>query len=237
MSSPNFYGAGFPYREIADLPGKLIVLEGSDGVGRSTQTQLLRRWLEDEGFAVSDTGLRRSGLTQKGLDEAKNGHTLSRITMSLFYATDFADRLENQIIPALEAGFIVLSDRYFYSIMARDIVRGADPEWAHKVYGFALKPDLILYLKADVTDLVSRLIHGRGLNYWEAGMDIHLADNLFDSFVDYQSKISMQFNQLAKEYKFVTIDAGRPVSTVFADLQSHIRHLLEDQHPIIDIDL
>jgi dTMP kinase len=237
MSNPNFYGAGFPYREIADLPGKLIVLEGSDGVGRSTQTQLLRRWLEDEGFAVSDTGLRRSGLTQKGLDEAKNGHTLSRITMSLFYATDFADRLENQIIPALEAGFIVLSDRYFYSIMARDIVRGADPEWAHKVYGFALKPDLTLYLKADVTDLVSRLIHGRGLNYWEAGMDIHLADNLFDSFVDYQSKISMQFNQLAKDYKFVTIDAGRPVTEVFADLQSHIRRLLEDQHPIIDIDL
>jgi dTMP kinase len=237
MSSPNFYGAGFPYREIADLPGKLIVLEGSDGVGRSTQTQLLRRWLEDEGFAVSDTGLRRSGLTQKGLDQAKNGHTLSRITMSLFYATDFADRLENQIIPALEAGFVVLSDRYFYSIMARDIVRGADPEWAHKVYGFALKPDLTLYLKADVTDLVSRLIHGRGLNYWEAGMDIHLADNLFDSFVDYQSKISMQFNQLAKDYKFVTIDAGRPVTEVFADLQSHIRRLLEDQHPIIDIDL
>jgi len=237
MSKPNFYGAGFPYREIVDLPGKLIVLEGSDGVGRSTQTQLLRHWLEDEGFAVSDTGLRRSGLTQKGLDEAKNGHTLSRITMSLFYATDFADRLENQIIPALEAGFVVLSDRYFYSIMARDIVRGADPEWARKVYGFALKPDLILYLKADITDLVSRLIHGRGLNYWEAGMDIHLADNLFDSFVDYQSKIGMQFNQLAKEYKFVTIDAGRPVTEVFSDLQSHIRNLLEDQHPIIDIDL
>ena len=237
MSNPKFYGAGFPYREIVDLPGKLIVLEGSDGVGRSTQTQLLRHWLEDEGFAVSDTGLRRSGLTQKGLDEAKNGHTLSRITMSLFYATDFADRLENQIIPALEAGFVVLSDRYFYSIMARDIVRGADPEWAHKVYGFALKPDLILYLKADITDLVSRLIHGRGLNYWEAGMDIHLADNLFDSFVDYQSKIGMQFSQLAKEYKFVTIDAGRPVTEVFSDLQSHIRNLLEDQHPIIDIDL
>lgn len=237
MSKPNFYGAGFPYREIVDLPGKLIVLEGSDGVGRSTQTQLLRHWLEDEGFAVSDTGLRRSGLTQKGLDEAKNGHTLSRITMSLFYATDFADRLENQIIPALEAGFVVLSDRYFYSIMARDIVRGADPEWARKVYGFALKPDLILYLKADITDLVSRLIHGRGLNYWEAGMDIHLADNLFDSFVDYQSKIGMQFSQLAKEYKFVTIDAGRPVADVFSDLQSHIRNLLEDQHPIIDIDL
>lgn len=236
MSSPIFYGAGFPYREINDLPGKLIVLEGSDGVGRSTQTQLLRRWLEDEGFAVSDTGLRRSAMAQQGLDDAKKGHTLSRITMSLFYTTDFADRLENQIIPALEAGFIVLSDRYFYSLMARDIVRGADPEWARQIYGFALKPDLVLYLKANVNDLVSRLIHGRGLNYWEAGMDAHASDNLYDSFINYQSKIGLAFEQLAQEYDFVTIDAGRPVMDVFADLQSQIRCLLEGQRPTIQED-
>lgn len=233
MSDSKFYGAGFPYREIGDLPGKLIVLEGSDGVGRSTQTQLLRRWLEDEGFAVSDTGLRRSQMTQKGLEEAKKGHTLGRITMSLFYATDFADRIENQIIPALQAGFIVLSDRYFYSIMARDIVRGADPEWAHNIYGFALKPDLILYLKADVMDLVSRLIHGRGLNYWEAGMDSHPSNDLYDSFIDYQSKLILIYDQFAEEYGFVTVDAGRPVMDVFSDLQTHIRALLEDQQPIL----
>lgn len=234
MENAIYYGAGFPYREIGDLPGKLIVLEGSDGVGRSTQIQLLRRWLEDEGFAVSDTGLRRSAMTQKGLEKARMGHTLSRITMSLFYATDFADRLENQIIPALQAGFIVLSDRYFYSIMARDIVRGADPRWAHQVYGFALKPDIILYLKADVTDLVSRLILGRGLNYWEAGMDIHPANNLYDSFIEYQSELIMMFDQFAQEYGFVTVDAGRPVMEVFSDLQGHIRNLLEDQQSIIE---
>ena len=233
MSDSEFYGAGFPYREIGDLPGKLIVLEGSDGVGRSTQTQLLRRWLEDEGFAVSDTGLRRSEMTQKGLDKAKKGHTLGRITMSLFYATDFADRIENQIIPALQAGFIVLSDRYFYSIMARDIVRGADPDWAHDIYGFALKPDLILYLKADVMDLVSRLIHGRGLNYWEAGLDSHPSNDLYDSFIDYQSKLILIYDQLAEKYGFVTVDAGRPVMDVFSELQSHIRHLVEDQQPIL----
>ena len=233
MSNSEFYGAGFPYREIGDLPGKLIVLEGSDGVGRSTQTLLLRRWLEDEGFAVSDTGLRRSAMTQKGLEDAKKGHTLGRITMSLFYATDFADRLENQIIPALQAGFIVLSDRYFYSIMARDIVRGADPDWAHKIYGFALKPDVILYLKADVMDLVSRLIHGRGLNYWEAGMDSHPSNDLYDSFIDYQSKLILIFDQFADQYGFVTIDAGRPVMDVFSDLQNQIRNLLEDQQPIL----
>ena len=237
MSKPVYYGAGLPYRLIDDLPGKLIVLEGADGVGRSTQTQLLRRWLEDEGFAVSDTGLRRSGMTQKGLDDAKQGHTLSRITMSLFYATDFADRLENQIIPALEAGFIVLSDRYFYSIMARDIVRGADPEWAKQIYGFALKPDLVLYLRANVNDLVSRLIHGRGLNYWEAGMDVHAADNLYDSFINYQSKLGLMFDQLAQEYGFVTINAGRPVMEVFSDLQAQIRDLLEDEQPIFNENL
>lgn len=236
MPKTKFYGAGFPYRDIGDLPGKLIVLEGSDGVGRSTQTQLLRRWLEDEGFAVSDTGLRRSEMTQKGLEEARKGHTLSRITMSLFYATDFADRLENQIIPALQAGFIVLSDRYFYSIMARDIVRGAEPDWAHKIYGFALKPDLILYLKAEVSDLVSRLIHGRGLNYWEAGMDIHPSNNLYDSFIEYQSELSLLFERFSKEYGFVTIDAGRPVMDVFSDLQDQIRELLEDQQPILEED-
>jgi dTMP kinase len=237
MSEPQFFGAGFPYRTIEDFPGKLIVLEGSDGVGRSTQTQLLRRWLEDEGFAVSDTGLRRSELTQQGLEDAKKGHTLSRITMSLFYATDFADRLENQIIPALQAGFVVLSDRYFYSIMARDIVRGADPDWARKVYGFALKPHLVLYLKADVSDLVSRLIHGRGLNYWEAGMDLLPSDNLYDSFLNYQAKLISLFEQLSQEYGFVTIDAGRPIMNVFEDLQYHIRDLLEDQQPILEEDL
>ena len=237
MSDPKFYGAGFPYRQIGDLPGKLIVLEGSDGVGRSTQIQMLRRWLEDEGFAVSDTGLRRSEMTQKGLEKAKQGHTLGHITMSLFYAADFADRLENQIIPALQAGFIVLSDRYLYSTMARDIVRGADPEWAEHVYGFALKPDLVLYLKAEVTDLVSRLIHGRGLNYWEAGMDIHPSNNLYDSFIDYQSELILMFDQFAKEFGFITVDAGRPVMEVFEDLQNHIRQLLEDQQPILEENL
>jgi len=236
MSDPKFYGAGFPYREIGDLPGKLIVLEGSDGVGRSTQVKLLRRWLEDEGFAVSDTGLRRSEMTQNGLEEAKKGHTLGHITMSLFYAADFADRLENEIIPALQAGFIVLSDRYLYSTMARDIVRGADPDWARQVYGFALKPDGVLYLRAEVTDLVSRLIHGRGLNYWEAGMDIHPSNNLYDSFIDYQSDLLVLFDQFAEEYGFITIDAGRSALEVFSDLQKEIRQLLEDQQPILEDD-
>jgi dTMP kinase len=227
MTKAQFYGEGFPYLTLTDMPGKLIVLEGTDSVGRSTQIGLLRKWLEDEGFAVADTGLNRSQLTQIGLDQAKEGHTLGRQTMSLFYAADFADRLENLIIPALKAGFFVLSDRYFYSIIARDIVRGADPVWARKVYGFALKPDLTLYLRADVSTLVARMVYGRGFNYWESGMDIRCADNLYDSFCIYQSRLIEQFELLSKEYNFITIDANRPIEPIFADLKRQIRSLIE----------
>jgi len=231
MRNPIFYGAGFPYRELQQMPGRLVVLEGSDDVGRSTQIKLLRRWLEDEGYAVSDTGLARSTLTQGGIDEAKRGHTLGPLTMSLFYAADFADRLENQIIPALQAGFVVLSDRYFYSVIARDCARGVDQEWARKLYGIALKPDLVLYLKASVPTLVSRLIHGRGLNYWEAGMDIHMADNLYDSFVNYQTKLNEIFDGLTSEYNFVPVDADRSVDLVFEELKGHIQEVLYNRQP------
>ena len=228
MKEVVFYGAGFPYEIINDIPGKLIVLEGTDCAGRSTQVQLLKEWLERKGFGVSNTGLARSPLTQPGLDQAKAGHTLSRITMSLFYATDFADRLENQIIPALKAGFYVLSDRYFYSIIARDVVRGSDPQWARKIYGFALKPDIVFYLKVDVPNLVVRAVHGRGFNYWESGMDIRCADNLYDSFCIYQSRLIELYDEMAKEFGFITIDANRSVHDVFEDLQERIRPLLDE---------
>lgn len=227
MKEEIFYGAGFPYSPVKELPGKLIVLEGTDGVGRSTQIQLLKQWIEAEGFGVSDTGLARSKLTQKGLDNAKAGHTLGPLSMSLFYATDFADRLENLIIPALEAGFYLLSDRYFYSIIARNVVRGADPVWARRVYGFALKPDMIFYLKADVPTLLPRVVHRGGFNYWESGMDIRCADNLYDSFCIYQTRLIQQFDLMAEEYGFTTIDASRSVQDVFKDLQKHICTLFD----------
>lgn len=230
MSTILFYDAGLPYLSLKseDITGKLIVLEGNDGVGRSTQIQLLRSWLEGEGYAVSDTGLRRSALTSPGLDAARQGHTLSRTTMSLFYATDFADRLENQIIPALKAGFIVLSDRYIYSIIARDVVRGANPEWARKVYGFALKPDMILYLKADISSLVSRIVYGRGFNYWESGMDIRCGNNLYDGFCAYQKLLTEQFDSMAEEFNFIPINANYCVDTVFNELKRKISTLFNE---------
>ena len=228
MVPTKFYGSGFPYKKTKNLPGKLIVVEGTDGVGRSTQVDLLKKWLEKSGYAVSDTGLRRSPLTQPGIEEAKGGNTLSPLTNSLFYATDFADRLENQIIPALKAGFIVLSDRYFYSIIARDVVRGIDPSWARDIYGFALIPDMILYLKANIDTLVTRIVHGRGINYWEAGMDILKLDNLYDSFREYQTHMIEQFDIMAKEFNFHIINANYSIKTTNNEIMAHIQPILDE---------
>lgn len=226
MTKLQYYGAGLPYKKITKFPGKLIVLEGTDGVGRSTQIELLRTWLEKSGYAVSDTGLRRSPLTQPGLNEARRGTNLTPLTISLFYATDFADRLENQIIPALKAGFFVLSDRYFHSIVARDVVRGINPQWARNIYGFAIIPDIILYLKADINTLITRIVHGRGFNYWEAGMDILDQDNLFDSFCQYQTCMITQFDQMVEEYDFQIIDANRSAKDINDDIKTYLQPIL-----------
>lgn len=226
MSDPRFYGVGLPYLEVGELNGKLFVVEGPDRVGRSTQLQLLADWLESEGHATFNTGFRRSQLAQEGLDQAKTGHTLHKSTLSLFYATDFADRLENQIIPAMRAGFHVLSDRYMYSIFARDLVRGADPEWLRRVYGFALRPDLVLYLRVEVEDLVPRVISGGGFDFWESGMDLGLEDNLYDSFMEYQRGIVRELDAMAEEYNFITIDASRSIQSVFEDLKSEIARVI-----------
>lgn len=207
------------------LPGRLIVIEGTDGVGRSTQISLLRPWLESMGFAVVDTGLRRSPLVGKGIDAAKEGHTLGPLTMDLFYATDFADRLENLILPALRAGFIVLTDRYIYSLLARAIVRGAKPEWIEGVYGLALVPDAVFYLSVDVGTLIRRIVP-RGFDYWESGMDLRMGDDLYESFVTYQAKILKQLENMAQRYQFQVIDATRPVSQVYSDLRRRIAPLL-----------
>src|SRR2546423_3716243 len=159
MGGFGFYGKkGLPGVDLDELKGKIVVLEGTDGVGRSTHIGLLKLWLENNGHAVLDTGMTRSALVGEGLKAAKEGHTLGRTTMSLFYATDFADRLENEMIPALRAGFIVLTDRYIFSLMARAMVRGADSEWIKSCYGLAVKPDAVFYMRGAVSDLVPRAL-------------------------------------------------------------------------------
>ncbi len=229
MARFSFFGEGLPEVDLEELKGRLFVLEGTDGVGRSTHIGLLRQWLENHGHAVLDTGMTRSALAGKRLRQAKEGHTLGGITMSLFYATDFADRLENEIIPALRAGFIVLTDRYIYSLMARAIVRGADPEWIREVYGFALKPDAILYLRLNIDELTTRVLQSTGFDYWESGMDLHLGEDMYDSFVAYQSRLLSEFDRMVESHGFQVIDASRTIEEVFDDLSGRISRLLEPE--------
>src|SRR5260370_39867418 len=167
MTALVFYGIdAIHLREREELlPGRLIVIEGTDGVGRSTQLHLLRPWLESSGYAVLDSEMTRSELAGAGLKQAREGNTLGQTTLNVFYATDFVDRFESQIIPALRAGFIVLTDRYIFSPMARAIVRGADPRWIRSIYGLALKPDAIFYLKIGIDDLIQRVLQLGGFDY------------------------------------------------------------------------
>lgn len=224
-----FYGTPLPGVEHEPHNGKLIVIEGTDGVGRSTHTALLRGWLEARGHAVIDTGMTRSVLAGRGLKEAKTGTTLGRLTMQLYYATDFADRLENEMLPALRAGFVVLTDRYIYSAIARAIVRGIDARWIREIYGVALVPDLILYLRAaHAEELVSRVIaSGRKLDYWESGMDLNLGEDFYDSFVKYQTRLLKEFDKMAGEYGFRVVDASRPIRRVAADLRRAVARVIE----------
>ena len=230
MDRFSFFGQGIPGVDPQELKGKLIVIEGADGVGRSTQIRLLKQWLETKGHAVLATRMIRSVLAGKGLRKAKKGTTLGRVTMALFYATDFADRLEHEVIPALKAGFIVLTDRYIYTLAARALVRGIDPNWIREVYGFALKPDKILYLRASVDDLVTRVLQEGGFDYWESGMDLHLGDDMYESFVQYQNRIMAQFDQMVEDYGFRVIDGSPPIEAVFADLKGQVSDVLNNEH-------
>jgi len=229
MKKPHsFYGHGIPRIQAEDLGGKLIVVEGADGSGRSTQIAELVDWLETSGRPTVQVGLKRSTLVSEELEKAQDGNVLSRTTLSLFYATDFADQLGNIIIPALKAGFIVLADRYIYTLMARDLVRGMDEQWLKNLYGIALVPDAVFYLSVEPEELVQRnLAKNATLDYWESGMDLGLSRDVFDSFLKYQAAMGESFRQLQKTYKFEIIDANRPVNAVNKELRKKIGALLE----------
>lgn len=225
-----YHGEGLPYLDISGLKGKIIALEGTDGVGRSTQLRLLREWLEVQGFGVVDTGWTRSRLMAKTIMLAKEGHQLNRLTYTLLYATDFADRLENEIIPALRSGFIVLADRYIYTVFARAKVRGVDSQWVRRLFGFALRPDLTLYLKIDINTLTRRVLESRGMDYWESGMDQYPGLDPYESFRKYQSQLIREFNSLAREFNFVTLDARKSIQRIQTELRRSIEPLLMFTH-------
>lgn len=226
----SFYGHGLPNIDLAKLKGKLIVVEGADGSGRSTQISRLVDWLEGSGHATVQIGLSRSTLVSEELDKAKQGNILSHTTLSLFYATDFADQLENTIIPSLKAGFMVLADRYIYTLMVRDLVRGMDEGWLKNLYGMALVPDAVFYLKVNPEVLVQRnFSKNHGLDYWESGMDIGLSRDMFDSFLKYQALVAEQFQRLQSTYGFTIVDANRSVDAIHEELKTNIEMVVSSK--------
>jgi len=231
MKELKFYGTPLPGTEIKPYSGKLIVIEGTDYVGRTTQVNLLRTWLESTGNAVLDTGMTRSVLAGRGIKKARAGHTLGRLTMQLYYLTDFADRLENEILPALRAGFIVLTDRYIYSALARAVVRGIDPQWIRAIYGVALVPDAVFYLRIhSAEELARRVIDSeRDFDYWESGMDLRLGADYYESFVAYQSLLLREFDRMSGEYGFEIVDASRSVRRVASKLRHSVARVIEEK--------
>lgn len=222
-----FYGHGIPGVDLEALTGKLIVIEGGDGSGRSTQIAQLVDWLEARGHATVRVGLKHSALVSEELEKAQEGNILSHTTLSLFYATDFADQFENTILPALRAGFIVLCDRYIYTLMARDLVRGMDESWLRNLFGIALEPDAVFYLAVPPEELVQRsLAKYASLDYWESGMDLGLSRDMFDSFLKYQASMQKAFKRLQTLFGFSIIDGNRPVEAINAELQKKIAAVL-----------
>jgi dTMP kinase len=228
----SYYGNPIPYLPLDNYPGKIIALEGTDGVGRSTQLALLREWLEIQGYGVVETGWTRSELMQPTIELAKASNTLNKLTFQLLYATDFADRLEKEIIPALKAGFIVLSDRYIYTAMARAGVRGVDRTWIRNLYGFAIVPHLTFYLRLDEKTLIRRVLQSRGMDYWESGMDMKLGDDIYESFRAYQRSLLKEYGSMAEEYGFRILDARRKVDVIQDELRRQIGAFLAESEAV-----
>ncbi len=223
----SFFGRPLPEVKDARFSGKLLVLEGADGSGRSTQIQQLSGWLEASGYAVRHMGLRRSPLLAADIEHAKQSTALTHTTMSLFYATDFFDQLIHEIIPALRAGYIVLADRYIYTLMARDLVRGADPAWTRNVYSPAIVPRAVFYLKVPPMQLVQRNFQkGASLDFWESGMDLGLSRDMFDSFLEYQRLLQREFTRMQETHAFTMIDAARPPKEIQKDLRTEISKII-----------
>lgn len=222
------YGKGIAYLEDTAVKGRLIVIEGPDASGRSTQITMITSKLEADGHAVLNTGLRRSELISEGILEAKRNFVLGKRTLSLFYAADFADQLENKIIPALRSGYIVLADRYIYTLMSRDAVRGISMKWSHNLFGFAMKPHLVFYLDVDPNELVHRVFQkNSSLDYYESGADLGLSDNMLESFLIYQNLLAKQFRRMKKKYNLVPINGNKSILEVNKYLQQKIDYFLK----------
>ena len=218
-----FYGMPLPGVRPEELSGNLIVVEGADGSGRSTQISLLTEWLESEGFAVETMGLRRSYLVGEDIDALLAENAVTRLTLALMYSTDFFDQLERRILPALRSGLIVLADRYIFTLIARAAVRGISRDYLHGIYEIALRPDLTFWLNVRPEVAFDREFKkSQTISYWESGRDMSLSNDLFQSFVRYQSLIKREFEYLSKRHGFIEFDGEASVSEVNRALRTRI---------------
>jgi dTMP kinase len=194
------------------FPGRLIAVEGLDGSGKSTQIYLLKRWLELQNLKVFFSEWNSSALVKQATSKGKKRELLTPTTFSLIHATDFADRYERQLVPLLRAGYLVLCDRYIFTAFARDITRGCPPEWVRGIYNFAALPDVTFFFKADLNVSLNRILDNRPeLKYFEAGMDMRLSTDPYESFRIFQGRILDQYLAMRDEFDFVTIDANATV--------------------------
>jgi dTMP kinase len=237
LSPGHYYGHGLLSPAPPNGPGRIIAIEGTDGVGRSTQVQLLREWLEVRGYGVVETGLMYSPLMEATIKLAKSSNTLNPLTFVLLYACDFADRMEKEIIPALSAGFIVIADRYVFTAMARACVRGVDSQWLRRLYGFAVAPHLVFYLNIDTNTLVRRVLNNGGISYWESGMDMRFGDDIFDNFRGYQRRLLRTYAAMSKEFGFRVLDGRLPVDAIQDELRRQVSEFLDAQASTIDPEL
>ena len=210
------------------FPGRLIAVEGLDGSGKSTQIYLLKRWLEAEGVKVYFSEWNSSELVKSATSKGKKRELLSPTTFSLIHATDFADRNERHLLPLLRAGYLVLCDRYVFTAYARDVVRGCPPAWVRGIYDFAARPDITFFFKADLEVSLNRILDGRPkLKFFEAGMDLRLSADPYESFRIFQGRILDQYLAMSSEFDFMTIDANQRVEAQQVTVRQLVNHRID----------
>jgi dTMP kinase len=226
-TSQYFFGESLVGVDPSEISGQLVVIEGMDGSGRSTQIALLQEWLESEGFAVTTSGLRRSNLVGQDIDQLLAKNAVTRLTLSLMYATDFFDQVEHRILPALRSGAVVLADRFIFTLIARGVVRGINRDYLSGLYAMALRPHLTFWLNVrPETAFAREFKKAQAISYWEAGRDMSLSHDLYWSFIRYQTMIKREFEVMAKKNSFIELDGEASVPTVNKQLRTRIGEVL-----------